>query len=251
MLQIDLNCDLGESFGAYKIGMDTDVIPLISSANIACGFHASDPMVMSDTVKLAVQNKVALGAHPGFPDLVGFGRRNLKVSNEEAEAYVVYQIGALSAFATINGAKLNHVKLHGALYNMAAKDLSLAKAICSGIKKINPELKLIALSGSCMVKAAEEIGLPYLNEVFADRAYNDDGTLVSRTEKGSVITDTNVVVQRVVRMIEENVVETITGKIISITPNTVCVHGDNPEALNLIKEMRKEFLQRGIEIKAS
>ena len=178
MHKIDLNCDLGESFGNYKLGLDDEVIKYISSANIACGFHASDPLVMQKTVALARDNGVAVGAHPGFPDLVGFGRRNMNVSPAEAKAFVQYQIGALSAFCKAAGCRLAHVKPHGALYNMAGKDRALADAICAAVKESAPGAVLLALSGSEMVKAAQAIGLPVANEVFADRGYRPDGSPV-------------------------------------------------------------------------
>lgn len=169
MYAVDLNCDLGESYGNYICGMDEEVIPYISSANIACGFHASDPMVMAKTVALAKKQNVCVGAHPGYPDLVGFGRRNMAVSPEEVKAMVQYQMGALMALCKAQGTRLAHVKPHGAMYNMAAKDEKLALAICQGIKEVDPELILLGLSGSEMLKAAEKIGLKAAREVFADR----------------------------------------------------------------------------------
>ena len=186
---VDLNCDMGESFGAYKIGLDEEVAKYISSANVACGFHASDPVVMDKTVKILKENNVNLGAHPGYPDLMGFGRRNMNVSPADAKAYVMYQIGALSAFAKANGLKIQHVKPHGALYNTAGKDYALSKAICEGIYEVDPSLILLGLSGSQMLKAAADTGLKCAKEVFADRAYEEDGSLVARTKPGAVITD--------------------------------------------------------------
>ncbi|MGN1095804.1 MAG: LamB/YcsF family protein [Eubacteriales bacterium] len=248
MLKIDLNCDLGESFGAYTIGLDSEVIKYISSANIACGFHASDPLTMSKTVKLAVDAGVSLGAHPGFPDLIGFGRRNMSVSPAEAMAYVQYQTGALSAFAKANGTRLSHVKPHGALYNMAGKDIKLARAICEGIYKTDKDLILLALSGSYMIDAAKEIGLRVAREVFADRAYEDDGSLVSRTKEGAMITDENEAISRVIRMVKEKKVRTINGKDIDISADSVCVHGDNAHALQFVKKIRAALNYEGIEI---
>ena len=189
MYAVDLNCDLGESYGNYICGMDEEVIPYISSANIACGFHASDPMVMGKTVALAKKQNVCVGAHPGYPDLVGFGRRNMAVSPEEVKAMVQYQMGALMALCKAQGIRLAHVKPHGAMYNMAAKDEKLALAICQGIKEVDPELILLGLSGSEMLKAAEKIGLKAAREVFADRAYEEDGSLVARSKEGAMITD--------------------------------------------------------------
>jgi UPF0271 protein len=170
-MKIDLNCDLGESFGNYKIGMDEEVIKYISSANIACGFHASDPLVMAKTVSLAKENGVSIGAHPGYPDLVGFGRRNMNVAPEELKAMVQYQIGALNAFCKAAGIKMKHVKPHGAMYNMASKDEKLALAIAEGIAEVDDSLILLGLSGSQLLTAAATVGLKCANEVFADRAY--------------------------------------------------------------------------------
>lgn len=248
MYQVDLNCDLGESFGAYTIGMDAEVIPYISSANVACGYHASDPVVMKKTVKMAVQNQVSVGAHPGYPDLMGFGRRNMNVSPEDAKAYVMYQIGALEAFCKAEGISMQHVKPHGAMYNMAGKDYKLARAICEGIYQVNPELILLGLSGSQMLIAAEEIGLPCAREVFADRAYEEDGSLVARTKEGAMITDEELAVSRVIRMIKEGKVEAITGKDIAIKADSVCVHGDGPKALAFVKKIRKALEEENVKI---
>lgn len=248
MNKVDLNCDLGESFGNYKIGSDDEVIPYISSANIACGFHASDPVVMNNTVRLAKGHKVSVGAHPGFADLVGFGRRKMEVSNEEAALIVQYQIGALKAFCTVHEIKMKHVKLHGALYNMVAKDFNLALAICEGIYKVDPELIFLALHGSKMVDAAKSTGLRVASEVFADRAYNEDGTLVDRTKAGAVITDEEVAIKRVIRMIKENKVEAINGVDINVKADSICVHGDGKKALEFVKKIRQTLEAEKIEI---
>ena len=180
MYCVDLNCDLGESFGRYTLGMDDKVIPLITSANVACGYHASDPVVMSKTIKMAKEANIRVGAHPGFPDLMGFGRRNMNVTPDEAKAYTMYQLGALDAFCRANGVKMQHVKPHGAMYNMAAKDYKLATAICEAIKEFDDSLIVLALSGGELVRAAKDMGLRVALEVFADRAYEEDGTLVDR-----------------------------------------------------------------------
>ncbi|QNK41945.1 LamB/YcsF family protein [Caproicibacter fermentans] len=248
MNRIDLNCDLGESFGAYQLGMDEEVIPFVSSANVACGFHASDPVVMRKTVELAGKSGVCVGAHPGFPDLMGFGRRNMKVSPAEAKAYVQYQIGALSAFCRACGVKLVHVKAHGALYNMAGKDYDLAKAICEGIAEFDGSLILLALSGSEMIRAAKDTGIRAASEVFADRAYEEDGSLVARTKPNSMITDENEAIRRVVRMAKEGKVTAATGKDISIRADSVCVHGDNAHALEFVRKIRSALTAEGIEI---
>jgi 5-oxoprolinase (ATP-hydrolysing) subunit A len=238
MNQVDLNCDLGESFGAYTIGMDEQVIPYISSANIACGYHASDPVVMQKTIKLAKENGIGVGAHPGFPDLMGFGRRNMNVSPSEVKAYVQYQIGALYAFCKAAHLPLSHVKPHGALYNMAGKDYKLAKAICEGILEFDSDLILMALSGSEMMNAAKDTGLKAAKEVFADRAYEEDGSLVARSKPGAMITDEDTAIQRVIRMIQEGKVTAVTGKDISIEADSVCVHGDGAKALEFVKKIR-------------
>lgn len=248
MNKVDLNCDLGESFGSYKLGSDEEVIPYISSANIACGFHASDPLVMNNTVKLAKEYNISVGAHPGFADLVGFGRRKIDISYKEAKCIVQYQIGALNAFCTAHGVKMNHVKPHGAFYNMAAKDLNLAIAICEAIYEMDKDLILLGLSGSKMIDAAKSIGLRFASEVFADRAYNDDGSLVDRTNMGAVITDEELAIKRVVRMVKENMVETINGVDIPISPDSICVHGDGVKALEFVKKIRQAFANEGIEV---
>ena len=249
-MKIDLNCDLGESFGNYKIGMDEEVIKFISSANIACGFHASDPLVMEKTVALAKENGVKVGAHPGFPDLVGFGRRNMNVSPAELKAMVMYQVGALAAFCKARDIKMNHVKPHGAMYNMAAKDIKLALAIAEGIAEVDDSLILLGLSGSQLLKAAQEAGLKCAAEVFADRAYEEDGSLVTRTKPGAVIADENQVIERVIKMIKLGKVQAITGKEIEIKPDSICVHGDNPKALNFVKLIRQRLSQENIKIEA-
>ena len=248
MNKIDFNCDLGESFGNYKLGLDEEVIKYISSANIACGYHASDPLVMSQSVKSAKENGVAVGAHPGFPDLMGFGRRNMSVQPNEAKAYVQYQVGALSAFCRANGVKLCHVKPHGALYNMAGKDYALSKAICEGIYEINPDIILLGLSGSQMLKAAADTGLRCAMEVFADRAYEEDGSLVARTKPGAVITDENESISRVIGMVKNGTVTAITGKEIPIQAQSVCVHGDGVKALEFVKKIKAALENEGIEI---
>ena len=248
MYKVDLNCDLGESFGSYKLGLDEEVISYISSANVACGFHASDPLVMAHTVKLAKDAGVCVGAHPGFQDLVGFGRRNMNISYKEAKAMVQYQIGALDAFCKAAGIEMQHVKPHGALYNMAGKDLKLAEAICEGIYEVNPKLILLALSGSEMVKATQNIGLKVAREAFADRAYEEDGSLVPRTKDGAMIIDEEVAIKRVIKMVKENKVEAITGKDIEINVDSICVHGDGPKALEFVKKIKARLELENIKI---
>ncbi|MBO7405496.1 MAG: LamB/YcsF family protein, partial [Clostridia bacterium] len=201
MIYADLNADLGESFGAYKIGADEEIIPLVSSVNIACGWHAGDPLVMGRSVKLAKEYGVSVGAHPGYPDLMGFGRRNMKVSPAEVKAYIQYQVGALSAFCRAAGVKLHHVKPHGAMYNMAGADYKLARAVAEAVAEIDDSVTLLALSGSEMVRAAKEIGLPCASEVFADRNYEEDGSLRARSFPDSMITDEDECIRRILRMV--------------------------------------------------
>ena len=250
MYQIDLNCDLGESFGNYKIGMDEEVIPLISSANVACGYHASDPIVMQKTIAMTKKFGTAVGAHPGFPDLMGFGRRNLSVSPAVAKSYTLYQLGALDAFCRTQGVKMQHVKPHGALYNMAAKDYELARGICEAIYEFDKELIVLALSGGELVRAGQDIGLRTALEFFADRVYEEDGTLVNRRKEGAVITDENEALARVVRMIKENKLTAITGKDISIKADSVCVHGDGVKALEFVKKIREKLTDEQIAFKS-
>ncbi len=247
-VKVDLNSDLGESFGAYKIGMDDEVIKLVSSANVACGFHASDPVVMQKTVKMAKEAGIGIGAHPGFYDLMGFGRRNMVISPKEAYAYVTYQLGALYAFCSQQGVKIQHVKPHGALYNMAGKDYELAKGICQAIYDFDPEIILLGLSGSQMINAGRDIGLKCANEFFADRAYEDDGSLRARTKEGSMITDENEAIERVVKVLKTGTVTTYSGNELELKIDSICVHGDNAHALEFVKIIRERLSKEGIEI---
>ena len=240
MYRVDLNSDLGESFGRYTLGMDERVIPLITSANIACGYHASDPVVMAKTVSLAKEAGIRVGAHPGFPDLMGFGRRNMAVTSQEARAYVLYQLGALEGFCRSAGLKLQHVKPHGALYNMAAKDYELARGICQAIAEFDKELIVLALSGGQLAHAAQEMGLRTALEVFADRAYEEDGTLVGRGKPGAMITDEEEAIARVIRMIKDQTVRAITGKDIAIRADSICVHGDGEKALAFVERIDRK-----------
>lgn len=248
MFRVDLNCDLGESFGSYTIGNDDQVIPLITSANVACGYHASDPVVMDQTLSMAKEAGIRIGAHPGFPDLMGFGRRNLSVSPTEAKAYVLYQLGALDAFCRVHGMKMQHVKPHGAFYNMAAKDYELSRAICEGIREFDPQLIVLALSGGELARAARDMGLRTALEVFADRAYEEDGSLVNRRKAGAMITDEDQAVARVVRMVKEKKVTAVTGKDIPIQADSVCVHGDGAKALAFVEKIRRALTEEGVEI---
>lgn len=248
MYRVDLNSDLGESFGRYTLGMDDKIIPLITSANVACGYHASDPVVMGKTIALAKEAGIRVGAHPGFPDLMGFGRRNMAVSPQEAKAYTTYQLGALDAFCRSYGVKMQHVKPHGAFYNMAAKDYELSKAICEAIAEFDKNLIVLALSGGELAHAAKDMGLRTALEVFADRAYEEDGSLVNRRKEGAMITDEEEAIARVVRMIKEKKVTAITGKEIPIQADSVCVHGDGAKALAFVERIRETLTREGIRI---
>jgi UPF0271 protein len=250
-MKIDLNSDLGESFGNYKIGMDDQIIPLITSANIACGFHAGDPAVMKKTVALAVKNGTAIGAHPGYPDLVGFGRRKLAASPADVYAMIVYQVGALAAFAEAAGSKLQHVKPHGALYNTAAKDAALAEAIAQAVYDVDKDLILYAQPGTESIKAARKIGLKTACEVFADRSYQDDGSLTPRSQPGAMITDEAKSIAQVLSMVIDHKVTTLSGKVIPIEADSICVHGDGPKALAFVTKIRETLQAKGVEIAAS
>ena len=249
-LRVDLNCDLGEAFGAYTLGHDALVMPSISSANIACGFHAGDPSVMRRTVSLAVEHGVAIGAHPGFPDLVGFGRRPLHASSAEVEDMVLYQISALSGIVAAEGGRLRHVKPHGALYNMAATDARLADAVSRAVLAADPELILFGLAGSCLLESGRAAGLTVASEVFADRAYDQTGALVARSTTGAVIDDAATVIERAVGMVIEGHVTAISGERVPLQADTVCVHGDTEGAAVLAAGLRAALEAAGVEVKA-
>lgn len=245
---VDLNSDLGESFGAYKIGNDAEILKTVTSANVACGFHAGDPQVMYRTVKTALECGCAIGAHPGMPDLVGFGRRKMDITAEEAYTIVIYQIGALQGFAKTFGATLQHVKPHGALYNMAAGNTMLAEAIANAIYDIDPTLILFGLAGSELIKAGDVIGLKTASEVFADRSYQEDGSLTPRSLPGAMITDEEQSMAQVLRMVKEGVVTTLSRKEIEVKADTICVHGDGPKALAFTQKIRTELEAAGITV---
>lgn len=250
MLSIDLNCDMGEGFGVYANANDEQVMPYITSANVACGFHASDPSNMLKTVKLALRHGVAIGAHPSYPDLVGFGRRAMNSTLEEISADVTYQIGALSAFCNREGTRLQHVKVHGALYNKAADDTSVAVAIAAAIKMVDADLIMVCLSNSAMVAAAQVVGVPYVEEVFADRAYTPEGRLVPRSHDGALLHDPEVIAQRALRMAREGNVVSIDGTDIPIKAQTICVHGDTPGSFEMIKAIRLRLEQESVAVKS-
>ena len=247
--RVDINCDLGESYGHFKVGCDEEVMPYITSANVACGFHAGDPMVMAKTVKLAKQHHVAVGAHPGFPDLMGFGRREMKLDYEELKNLVTYQIGALQAFAKAVYVEVQHVKPHGALYNMATVYATLAKAVVEAVVSFDSKLIVFAQANSEMAKAAAKAGLRVAYEVFADRAYNSDGSLVSRANAGAVIEDVKKVAERAIKMVKEKCVVAVDGSVVDLGEvHTICVHGDNLRAVELVKALRKRLGQAGVEV---
>lgn len=232
---IDLNCDLGEGFGVYRLTRDEELMGLVSSINVACGFHAGDPLTMKRTVSTAVSRGVKVGAHPGLPDLLGFGRRKMEIAQQELEAYLIFQVGALEAIARDCGAKLQHVKAHGALYTSLAASPALSETLVDTIARLWPDLVLVAPSGSITYTMAREKGIRVAAEAFADRAYNDDGMIVPRNLPGSVIADPVVVAERAVRLVIEGKIETITGGQIQIRADTLCVHGDTPNAEEIVK----------------
>jgi 5-oxoprolinase (ATP-hydrolysing) subunit A len=251
MRQIDINCDMGESFGAYKIGNDEEMIKYISSANIACGFHAGDPLVMRDTVNLAKLHNVAIGAHPGFPDLIGFGRRIIGASPDEIENYVLYQIGALKVFVEAQGLELQHVKLHGAINGMAAEDENVMTAVAKAVRKADPSLICLVLAGSKgdrMGRIARESGLRIALEAYPDRAYLPTGLVAPRKQPGAVIKDPDEIVERATRMASEGKVEAIDGSSIDLKANSLCFHGDNPANVQTLQKIRQRLAKLGIEI---
>ncbi|MFU8768823.1 MAG: LamB/YcsF family protein [Desulfotignum sp.] len=250
MKRIDLNCDMGESFGAYTIGMDDAVMAHITSANIACGFHAGDPLVMDRTVKLATQQKVGIGAHPGYPDLLGFGRRPMACAKEEITQYVIYQVGALNGFCRAHGATLQHVKPHGALYLDAVENDAVARGVAAGILAVNPDLLFVALAGrkgEPMRRMGAELGLKVVYEAFPDRAYTPEGTLVSRKQPGAVISDPDTVARRALDMANGFVIA-VDGTRIDLEVHSLCVHGDNPAAVALVKTIRNTLEKNGINV---
>jgi UPF0271 protein len=248
-MKIDINCDMGESFGRYKLGLDEEVIKLISSANVGCGFHAGDPHVMRKTVDMAKQHGVGVGAHPGLPDLLGFGRREMKVSPDELKEYCIYQIGALKAFVEIVGMKLQHVKMHGALLNMGLANEELAVAMCEATKDINPDLIWVTFSGIRTVEIARSIDLKVIQEFYADRAYNADKTLVSRRVPGAVLKDPQQISARINQLIETGTVTTLDGQPLKLAYDSICVHGDTPGALEIIRTIRGIMADHNIAIK--
>jgi UPF0271 protein len=248
--RIDINCDLGESYGEFKVGNDAEIMPYITSANVACGFHAGDPITMAQTINLAKKHKVAIGAHPSFPDLMGFGRREMQLTSEEAKNYVVYQISALQGFAKTANLNLQHVKPHGALYNMAVREEKLSKAIAEAAKAVDSNLIVFAPPYSTLAKVAAKKGLRVAHEFFADRAYDSDGSLVSRKQPNAIIHEPKKVVERVARAVGEKTVLAIHGEVVNLDEvHTVCVHGDTPNAVELAKNLKKGLIKKGIDVK--
>jgi 5-oxoprolinase (ATP-hydrolysing) subunit A len=248
---IDLNCDMGESFGTWTMGQDAQVMPWISSANIACGFHAGDFSTMRQTVLLAKAHSVAIGAHVSLPDLQGFGRREMRISADEAYAMTLYQIGALSAFALAEATRIAHVKPHGALYNMAAKDAALADGIARAVRDFDPELILFGLAASLLPKAGATIGLRTAHEAFADRRYEDDGSLTPRCEADAVIHDIDTAVAQAMRIVTDGTVQTRSGRILQIQADSICVHGDRPDAAKFAQSLHQAFETKGMRVNAS
>ena len=250
MKKIDLNCDMGESYGAWNMGADAGVMPFISSANIACGFHGGDPATIRKTVRLAVDNGVAVGAHPSLPDLMGFGRRVMRISPQDMYDLVVYQAGAVEAFARAAGVKLHHVKCHGALYNMAVNDAGLSEAMVRAVKDLGSGVILYALSGSKTLEMGKKSGVRIFGEVFADRGYSDDGTLAPRDQPGGMIEEAAASVRQALAMVEEGYVTSLSGKRIAVAADTLCLHGDQPGAVTFAQALRKAFKEKGITVAA-
>lgn len=244
---IDLNCDIGEGFGIYQLN-DEAIMPYISSANIACGFHAGDPFQVYKTVSLAKKYDVAIGAHPSFPDLLGFGRREMSFSDEEIYQLVLYQVGAIYSICKAQKVELRHVKPHGALYNMAAKNRYLAVSIAKAIKAFDPQLILFGLANSKLIEAAIEVGIPYASEVFADRLYNDDGLLVNRNQPNAVHASMDSAIEQAIQLVLDKTVTTITGNKLSLVADTICLHGDSSIAVELASKIRNELEKNEITI---
>jgi len=250
MRTLDLNCDMGESFGPWKMGDDTGVLPFVTSANIACGFHAGDPATMRLTVKRALERGVAIGAHPGLPDLQGFGRRTMAITPQEAYDLVVVQVGALAAVAASQGARLAHVKPHGALYNMAARDAALSRALVQAVHDVDPKLVFFGLAGSDMLAAAEAVGVRAASEVFADRSYQPDGTLTPRAKPGAMITDVEQSVRQVLQMVQQGTVTAQDGTVVPVRADTLCIHGDQPGAVAFATRLREALQAAGVRLQA-
>lgn len=249
-MRVDLNCDAGESFGAYVIGNDEALLPEVTSVNIACGFHAGDANVMAKTVKLAKQCGTAVGAHPGFQDLAGFGRRLIETSTEDIYHSVMYQIGALQAFCRAEQISMQHVKPHGALYNYAAKNEAAAKAIAKAVRDVDASLYLYGLAGSRMITAGKEAGLKVVEEVFADRTYQPDGSLTPRSEPHALLTNAEDAAAQVMQMVTQGEVTSVDGSLVKLHADSICIHGDGKYAAEFVELLRKEFTAAGVQIQA-
>ncbi len=248
-MKIDLNSDLGESFGPWKMGHDEELLAVVTSANIACGFHAGDPLHMRETVRTCRENGVGIGAHPGFADLMGFGRREISgIPAEELKAVIIYQIGALRALAEAESSSVRHVKMHGALANMASRSQSLADTVIGAVREFDKSLIIVAMASTCLERAAKAAGAAYVAEIFADRAYNDDGTLVSRREPNALIRDPRTCADNILRAVETGSLISRSGAKVPVNAGTVCVHGDKPEAVRIASEVRNRLDQAGIEV---
>lgn len=250
MRAIDLNSDLGESFGAWSMGDDTAILEVVSSANVACGFHAGDPAGILRTLKAAAARGVAIGAHVAYPDLVGFGRRNMDIPAEQLTADVIYQIGALQGLARSVGAQVSYVKPHGALYNTIAGDPKQAAAVIEALLLLDPALKLVCLANSPLLGWATEAGLSCVAEAFADRAYTNEGTLVSRSRPGAVLHDAELIAQRMLRLVNEGVIESVDGHVIALQADSICVHGDSPDAVTIARTLKDGLQAAGVTIRA-
>lgn len=246
--EIDFNCDLGEGFGAYKMGEAAQMMPWITSANIACGFHAGDPVIMEQTVKLAMAHHVSIGAHPGYPDLQGFGRRSMKLGQSEVKSMLIYQIGALKAICEVNKVRLNHVKPHGALYNDAAADPELARWIAEAVAALDPDLIMVGLAQSAMAEAAAKVGLCFASEIFADRRYQRDGSLCPRGLAGAVLSDPELCLIQVKEMVLERRITPIDGPAIPVEADTLCLHGDSPAAIETAKTIHSALTEAGMSL---
>ena len=248
MPTIDINSDLGESFGAWSMGDDDAMLDVVTSANVACGFHAGDPAGILRTLKAAAARQVSIGAHVAYPDKVGFGRRNMDVASDELTADVIYQIGALQGLAQAAGTRVSYVKPHGALYNTIAHDRRQALAVIAAIRAVDPTLVLVALAGSSLIELAREQGLTCIAEAFADRAYTPQGTLVSRREPGAVLHDPQLIAQRMLRLVQEGTLEAIDGSVTRLQADSICVHGDSPAAVAMARELRRVLEQANMHV---
>ncbi|MFW8564966.1 LamB/YcsF family protein [Orrella sp. 11846] len=249
-LSIDLNCDMGESFGLWRMGQDEAMMSLISSANIACGFHAGDPAIMRETVACALAHGVSVGAHPGLADLQGFGRRAIPTTEQQAYDLTVVQVGALAAVAASQGGRLNHVKAHGMLYNMAVKDRAIARGLARAVHDVDTTLIYFGLAGSIMIEEAQALGLKTAQEVFGDRTYQPDGSLTPRQEPDAMITDVQQSVAQVLQMVQQGTVTARDGSVIAVQADTLCLHGDQPGAVGFAQAIVQALTAANVAIQS-